>query len=235
MAKPYIFENGVLKPYGAPPPPAGPVWKSGRPTVIHAIGDSLTRGQGAESRGGYRKPLWDLLTAAGKSFSTTGANSVPGPGRWSGDGGWRVQDLASAGLRNKTGLAIVDWVRMWPSDVILLHIGTNNIAAQQIPNSVLVARVGSMLDQVYGFAPTTHVFVASPLVQLNPAWGGTAQYDAALTAMVQAKIDSGRPYHLVTGMNSITGAANYSDPIHLSEAGYNLMAQKWADALLAAT
>ena len=130
-------------------------------------------------------------------------------------------------------------------DQVRATLAQQQVAAEQAAAAVSQAaaqvkasaeqKVGAMLDQVYGFAPTTHVFVASPLVQLNPPWGGTAAYDAALTAMVQGKIDAGRPYHIVRGMNSIAGAANYSDPIHLSVAGYDLMAQKWADALLAAT
>lgn len=235
MSIPYIVEGSTLKPYGKPIlNEAGNVWKDGRPTVIHSIGDSLTRGQGAESQGGYRIPLRDALVAAGKSVSTTGFRSdIPGPHRWSGEGGWRLRELAHPGTKNKTGLGIVDWVRAYPADIILLHIGTNDLGSGQVSNAVLAEWYGAMLDAMWPYSNKTHVFIAAHLVNLESAWGGTTSYGDAVAAVVQQRIDAGRPYHLVEGMDSISGSANYSDPIHLSAAGYRLMADVWADALLA--
>lgn len=231
---PYIMENGVMKPMASGPKvDAGPVWKEGRPTVIQAIGDSLTRGQGGETTGGYRGPLWEKLKTAGKSIETVGFQKSPGPGRWSGDGGWRCDDLAHAGTRNQSGMAFVDWLRAYKSDIALVHIGTNDIGSPMIPIDELMNRLSVMLDEAYPFSPQTHIFVATPLVNLDPPWATTKSFSIALEEMIQGKIDAGRPYHIVPGMDTIAGKVNYWDPIHLNVAGYELMAQKWADVLLA--
>ena len=234
MATPYIYEKGVLKPYGtAPQANAGTVWKDGRPTVIHAMGDSLTRGQGAESQGGYRGPLWDKLRAAGKNITTTGHRTDPGPGRWSGDGGWRIEEFMSPGTRNWTMMSGADYVRTYPADIILFHIGTNNGGGLELSNAVLAERLSDLLDDMWPYMTKTHMFIAAPILNQNPVWGGTANFSNAIIPMIQKKIDEGRPYHLVRGMDKIVGSANYADTVHLSPAGYTAMAQVWTDALLA--
>lgn len=90
---------------------AGPVWKDGRATTIMPIGDSITRGQGGESIGGYRGPLRDLLTGAGLPFRLVGWHGdVKPPGYWA-VGGWRISDSAGWGDRNGLAWSGVDDVR----------------------------------------------------------------------------------------------------------------------------
>ena len=212
-----------------------PIWRTDGPTRLHFIGDSLTRGQGAESVGGYRLELVRLLKAAGKDVTTTGYRAdTPGPDRWSGDGGWRIDEYLAPGLRNRVGLSGADMVRGYPADIICVMLGTNDIGSITTPNATLAERYGDLLDQWNAVNPSAHIFVACPIPHQLQPWGGTTNYSTALRSMLDARIAAGKPYHVVTGMDTIAGAENYSDPIHLSEAGYKLMASKWASALLAA-
>lgn len=220
-------------------PNAGPVWKAGT-TRIMAMGDSLTLGQGGESQGGYRNPLWNALTADGKTLLPVGYR--PGPGgtngqpfynsRWSGYGGWRIEELLGTGSRNMTGLNAYDWLRLYTPDTILLHIGTNNMYAG-INLNWLIGQYQLLLDTMYAIAPNTHIFIAE-ILQHQAPWGTIDSYNLLVRAMVNNYISQGRPYHLVQGMNTIVGAANYSDAIHLSAAGYQAMATIWKTAIDAA-
>lgn len=231
--QPYIYQNGVLKPYGgAAVSTAGPVWPVGRQAKIHFVGDSLTRGQGSETTGGYRQELLRLLGAAGKNVTTVGWQTSPGPGRYSGNGGWRIEDLFAAGTRNEVGTNFTDWVRTYPADIMCLHIGTNNIGGNMIPVAVLVERLEEVLDAAWPFMTDTHLFVAAPIINLEKVWPVHGQYGAEVAKMIERKAAGGRPYHVVPGMDQIKGAENYWDGLHLNKAGYEIMAQKWADALL---
>ena len=102
------------------------------------LGDSITVGTlngpepPADIKVGYRKPLYDSLLAAGFTFDFLGAGT-DGYGVTNfdydheGHGGWTAANIAWG----MNGGYPIDGVRAWldnnPADIILLHIGTNQL------------------------------------------------------------------------------------------------------------
>ena len=97
---------------------------------IMPLGDSITEGvpgDGVEC-GGYRAPLYKLLTADGYTVDFVGTNTVR-PGdlvdevQHEGHGGWRISH-ASVGLYEH----LYGWfAQIDAPHIVLLHIGTNGL------------------------------------------------------------------------------------------------------------
>lgn len=209
----------------------GPVFKEGRATRIMAVGDSITRGQGAEAQGGYRKPLWDSLRSDGKTLTPVGAMGALTPVGYQAEGGWRIEDQTGYGVRNLFGWNAVDSVRLFKPDVILVALGTNNLGTGVSEGHLAdyIADYRVLLDAMYAFAPRAHVFICR-IVLMENQWSGTSMYNEKVQEMVEDYISKGRPYHLVLGMESMP-PGSWADGLHPNKQGYDYMANIWKQAL----
>lgn len=217
-----------------PAPDPGPVFKDGRTTRIMPLGDSITRGQGGETQGGYRGPLATSLKADGHDIAYVGwMRDVSPAGYWA-VGGWRIRDSEGTGVRNTTGLNGVDCARIYKPDIILAHLGTNDLGTGVSTTHLdaYLSVYSRYLDAIYSHVPAAHVFIAR-IVLLENGWDGTKMYNNRLQQMVEEYIERGRPYHLVTGMEAMP-AGSWEDGIHPNKTGYTYMAGVWHDALNAA-
>ena len=212
----------------------GPVFKTDRATKIMAIGDSITRGQGAEAQGGYRKPLWDALRADGRTITPVGPFTAIAPTGYMAEGGWRIDDQTGVGARNLTGGNATDAVRQYKPDVLLVALGTNDvaqgIAASQVNDYIASYRL--LLDSMYAFVPAAHVFVCR-VVLLENQWSGTRTFNDRVQAMTEAYQGKGRPYHVVVGMEDMP-TGSWADGLHPNKQGYDYMATVWKSAIDAA-
>ena len=211
-----------------------PVYAVDGPTKIMALGDSITRGQGGESQGGYRGPLWDALRADGHAITPVGGMGDIKPAGYQAEGGWRTEDQAGTGARNLHGFNAQDQVRSTRPHIILAHLGTNSVAngitEAQLADYISTYR--ALLDDIYAFVPRAHVFVARIVLAENQ-WDGTRMYNDRVQEMVESYVAKGRPYHLVTGMESMP-AGSWADGLHPNAQGYDYMATVWKTALDAA-
>jgi hypothetical protein len=85
---------------------------------IMPLGDSITAG---DRYGGYRRLLYDLLTRDGIRFEFVGSlkgGDIPNA-HHEGHSGWRIDQIES-------GIA-GGWLDTYRPDLVLLHIGTNDI------------------------------------------------------------------------------------------------------------
>lgn len=228
----FTVSSGVLAP--APVDP-GPVWKKDRATRIHCMGDSITEGYGAKEQGGYRLPLQTLLQQAGKNVEFVGTrNDTPGPNTWwSGGGGWKIEYFTSPGTANWTGKSAGQWLKDVPSDIVLLHIGTNNQSFNYIPLEETAKRYAGLLDMMWVASPKTHFFLANPRIDQPLSWKKPADLDKLFMDAIKERQDKGMSLHVVTGMDEVGARQLLVDQLHPNVEGYNLMAQRWADALLA--
>ncbi len=124
---------------------------------IMPLGDSITEGVlGSSDDTGYRRALYLSLTAAGHSVNFVGslANGTPTDfdRDHEGHSGWRADQI-----RNN----ISSWLTTNPADIILLHIGTNDISQGQSVSSTV-----SEVNEIWDPARKRRDFV-------RPAVGGT--------------------------------------------------------------
>ena len=102
------------------------------PIRIMPLGDSITDGSSFDSpdgTGGYRGPLYNLLTAAGYNVDYIGSQTINSSQlveqNHEGHSGWRIDQLDS----NMAG-----WLgNLADPDVVLMHIGTNDFGQSVEP------------------------------------------------------------------------------------------------------
>jgi lysophospholipase L1-like esterase len=198
-----------------------PVRAADAPLRIMPLGDSITWGVGSAKRNGYRAALYRRLTDAGLNVDFVGSMSTgtgPDPDN-EGHKGWTIAQLAAG---------VDGWLAAYEPDVILLHIGTNDMT-RAIPGAP--QQLSDLLDRISADAPEADVFVAK-IVGLadSPGVGGqrsrTDAYNAALERIVARKGDR---FHLVdqSGIHGI----DMFNRVHPNDYGYAQMAWNWYRAL----
>jgi acyl-CoA thioesterase-1 len=193
---------------------------------IMPLGDSITVGccDEALNYGGYRHLLYDLLSRDGVKFDFVGSEKrgdVPDADN-EGHGGWTIRKIQD-GIDNQ------GWLETYTLDIILLHIGTNDMyeagTARDAP-----AALAALLDDIATRFPNVRIIVAQILPMANPLWeANVEQYNSAVPAIVTSR---GRRVSMVN-MHETFSTADLSGGVHPSTAGYDKMARIWETAVLA--
>ena len=263
----------------SPPPPAPPPAPTATVRVL-PLGDSITFGCGdsmspacvAEGRGaactiaespcatcaeGYRVRLFDSLSAGASpavSWRFVGTQrtgprdcGTQGACQHEGHPGWRTTDLSA--IVNTT-LAPLQ------PDIILLHIGTNDIgrnnyATPAVAAAAVSANLRALVAQLLAAVPGAHIFLASIIAMPSSCHfyhtdghNLTAQEEAynAEVPSVAAEfggakvtfVDMKRETGLCGAANTTAAPSGCCPPrLHPDGAGYARMAAVWAKALRA--
>jgi len=132
---------------------------------IMPLGDSITRGIGLPTDSAdyiaYRKTLHVMLVGAGYDVNFVGTLddgfAVFADSQHEGHGGWTADQIVNG--RPDSPTALSDWLIEESPDVILLHIGTNDINESQAPASI-VPEVSQILDEIDQYDPNITVILA---------------------------------------------------------------------------
>jgi hypothetical protein len=198
----------------------------GRPkTYIWPLGDSLT--QGHDIPGGYRLPLYQLLTNAGVSVAFVGnTNDVPAPGllpypNHDGYGGFEIGGLAAG-------------VRTWRSGIpaphfVLLMIGLNDFRHN---NDVQNAtnRLENLIVEIATNAPSAKIIVAdlNPWTNLQPTNDVMdTYYNPYIPSVVARQSALGRKVYLCDMRGKLSASDLEADNTHCTQIGFNKMATNW--------
>jgi lysophospholipase L1-like esterase len=132
---------------------------------------------------------------------------------------------------------VIGWLDNNPADIVLLHIGTNDIESGQNAASI-VTEVSSILDKIDQWE-SVHGQVTVVLARIilrcdNANWNTTTKtFDDALQTMAQARVDSGDKIIVVDMENALNYSTDMtSDGIHPNLSGYTKMASVWYNALV---
>lgn len=220
---------------------------SAAPVKVLPLGDSITFGCGDGCNGmgcgdqcavlrpacqsGYRAPLWRKLSPGGNTsddwvFVGTQFNGPEDTNRaHEGHPGWT----------NEEDMAISkNWLPLNP-DVILLHLGTNNMGVvghQQAPAAI--GHMGALLNITFAALPKVRLLL-STLVGSGVEYGGKqhAAYNAGLKQFAVDYKQKGFNIELVD-MDAEAGLGTYCDngdccplDVHPNEKGYIRMADVW--------
>jgi lysophospholipase L1-like esterase len=203
-------------------------------TRIMPLGDSITRGwYGSAYWWGYRKPLYDSLTGGGYVFDFVGSKadgSFPDPNH-EGHDGWKANEILNGRPDAQAEGKLAIWLTAYQPDVVLLHIGTNDITAgDQDANEV-----NGILDVIddYEDANNKHVTVILALIiNRKPYNAATTAFNNDVNNMALSRIANGDDIIIV----NMESALNYEtdmnwDGLHPNNNGYTKMAAVWYNAL----
>ncbi len=212
---------------------------------ITPLGNSIT--QATVANLGYRYRFWTKLIDANYPFDLVGSQDA----NFGGNPDWPTylglnfdQDHEGhAGLRANEVLAqLPNWLTGYTPDIVLLHIGTNDIKGYDPAVDGTVAEmVETTLDEVEGIInvlradnPNVVVMAAQLFPALNPTVdANTDLFNAALPARVAEWTTAQSPVVLVdqnTGFDPTIGVDSY-DGVHPNASGEEKMAQRWVDRL----
>ena len=208
-------------------------------TTIMPLGDSITYGTGG-TYGGYRGFLYDLLVYGSYDFDFVGSLTVNSPvgidPNHEGHGGWKAEEI-----RNN----IYDWLIKNPAELVLLHIGTNDMSSisdslseSQWKSQVQaqVGEVSQILDKIDDFSENTTVVLARIISRTDENRKTyTTYFNQKLQEMVQNRIDDDI---IVVDMENGAGLVYSTDSggdlydyIHPNDFGYQKMAHLWFSAI----
>jgi lysophospholipase L1-like esterase len=232
----------VLPPYA--PCPAGET-----PCVIMPVGDSITWGYQSTTGGGYRITLLEDIWAAGHAATFVGDNTSgpttldgkPFPRNNEGFSGYTIDDApdipASLG-GPRTGIAplVPAALTKYSPNIVTLMIGTNDMGTD---NDVSNApdRLAALLDSI----TTTRPEALLVLAQITPTGDSATNarieaYNAAMPALVQARVSTGKHIVLVDMYSAFVADPSYltdymKDSLHPNDTGYALMGKTWFAAI----
>jgi lysophospholipase L1-like esterase len=191
-----------------------------RPIRVMPLGDSITYGVGSSTGSSYRADLWRrLVTQAGYNVDFVGSQqsgSLPDTDN-EGHSGWRIDQIAAS---------VDGWLATYQPDVVLLHIGTNDMN-QNYQVDTAPQRLGGLIDKVLADRPTATVLVA----KIVPSLDATIQsrinaFNAAVPDVVAARGVRAKLVDL-----SVLSAADLNDTLHPNDNGYLRMSVRWYTAL----
>ncbi|GLY93033.1 SGNH/GDSL hydrolase family protein [Actinoplanes sp. NBRC 103695] len=194
------------------------------PVRILPLGDSITYGLGSERLGSYRVELARRLASAGIAVDLVGSHASGPRGADQdneGHSGWRIDQIAERAP---------GWIAAYQPDVVLLHIGTNDMRSDEKAAGAPV-RLGALIDQLLIASPDVRILVAKIVGAKDTRVGGVYQqridaYNASVPAVVASR---GARVRLVdqTGVDG----TDLLDMLHPNEFGYSKMAWNWYRAL----
>lgn len=206
------------------------------------LGDSITDGIGS-SGGGYRVDLFRRAVVDGHTITFVGrqANGPddiegrPFPRNHEGYSGATIATGMNQ-LANRVDAALA----ANRPDIVLLHIGTNDIY-QGMPAN-LPDQLGALLDQITSGAPDALVVVAqiTPVAAAGAPFtfpgNGVDAYNAVIPDVVQQRVAAGQHLQLVNMNAALTTASPdfvslLAEGLHPNDSGYSVMANAWYEAI----
>lgn len=195
------------------------------PVRIMPLGDSITRGwYGSPGANGYRKPLYLNLINHGYSVDFVGGQ-IDGDfadRNHEGHDGWHAAGGSGGGLLPN----VYNWLTANPADIVLLHIGTNDITYGDQD----VNEVNGILDEIDRYSTDITVILAL-IINRVPYSQVTTQYNNSLNQMALNRIAGGDDITIVNMENALNYSTDMADSLHPNDSGYAKMADVWFAAL----
>ncbi len=199
---------------------------------IMPLGNSITDGIGSSAgTGGYRDDLYQLLNANGVSFDFVGSLNdgiSPDPDH-EGHDGYTSEQIDSL---------ILGKLASYSPDIILLHIGTNNIGVGE-DDSIAVLSIENIIDKIHNFDNQIDILLSSLIPQANPAKDSIVDnINRRIRDLFYQKSASGYRIYYVGNNEIFKTNANWvsdlfsPDGFHPNDTGYHIMAKVFLNAIL---
>lgn len=188
--------------------PAGP------PVLkVMPLGDSITYGVGSSTGAGYRLPFWNLVAAQARyrvdlvGTQQSGGSAIPDPDN-EGHSGWMIDDIRAH---------IDQWIPADEPDVILLHIGINDLDRSTDPQHA-PDRLRALLDQIFADKPSVTVILQGLIPVTQGLKWDPRLFNAQAGQISAAEQQAGHKIRYVdpTGWTS----ADMFDRLHPNDSGH---------------
>ena len=197
------------------------------PVRIMPLGDSITQGQ--VRYGSYRRALWLLLEQSGYRVDFVGSEQRQrggGPraddydpdheGHW----GWSLDQILPR---------LPEWLAQARPDVVLLHLGTNDILRNQ-PLDETVSEWLSVLRVLHTSNPDVRV-LAARLIPVGGMEKEIVRLNEAMAAAWSNQPIPGLDLRWVDQFTDFIPAEDAWDDIHPNHQGERKIATRWMDVL----
>lgn len=205
--------------------PAAPAAATRGVYRIMPLGDSITKGVGQDGARytGYRVRLDNHLRsgAVPAGFRYEWVGSQVSYGRHEGHGGWTVDQISAR---------IDGWMDAYRPDIVLLHVGTNNITRGE-PAAVVLRKVRDLVRKIRARSAYTQIFVARIVgVRADWATADERRRNVAVAHGLWSVAAGAGPRVYPVDMRQVTGLGLF-DWHHPNRYGYHLMAYRWYEAM----
>ncbi|RKN46788.1 GDSL-type esterase/lipase family protein [Streptomyces hoynatensis] len=207
---------------------ATPAAAAADPVRIMPLGDSITGSPGC-----WRALLWNQLQDTGYAdIDFVGTLPAQGCGvDYDGDneghGGYLATNIANQNL-------LPGWLSATSPDVVLMHLGTNDVWSNIAPDTILAAFT-TLVNQMRANNPDMTVLVAQ-IIPMNPSTCAecaqrAVNFNARIPAWADALSTAASPVRVVDQWTGFDTATDTYDGVHPNDAGNVKMAARWYDAL----
>jgi len=192
-----------------------------KPTIkIMPLGDSIT--DGITAWGAYRTQLWKNIVNNGYKVdfvgSLRGGPSDLEDKDHEGHSGWRIDQISNN---------INSWMDTYKPDIVLLHIGTNDISQKYDLNNA-PNRLSDLIDKICAKLPAGGKLYVATIIPIS--YADVRSYNSQVAAVVQNKANQGKPVYLVDMYSALT-LSDLADGVHPNANGYNKMGDVWFNAI----
>jgi lysophospholipase L1-like esterase len=195
------------------------------PARVMALGDSITAAPGC-----WRAYLWQQLQA-------TGYTNVDFVGTMKGDGCGFAYDDNHEGHSGflATGIAsqnqLPPWLAASNPDIVIMHLGTNDMWGGQTPVSTVLAAYTTLVNQMRANNPNMKIIVAQILPMGPPACTACTQavvnLNAAIPGWAAGLTTATSPIVVVDQWTGFNVSTDTGDGVHPNDAGFRKMAAKY--------
>ncbi|MDR7273891.1 cellulose binding domain-containing protein [Catenuloplanes atrovinosus] len=201
------------------------------PVRIMALGDSITGSPGC-----WRALLWRQLQTAGHT-DTDFVGTLPPQGcgfaydgENEGHGGFLATNIANQSL-------LPGWLSATDPDVVLMHLGTNDVWSN-IPPATILAAFSTLVDHMRASNPAMRILVAQ-IIPVDPpscaeCAARTVAFNAAIPAWAASRSTAASPITVVDQWTGFVPATDTGDGVHPNAAGDAKIADRWFAPLVQA-
>jgi acyl-CoA thioesterase I len=199
------------------------------PVVLRVmpLGASSTVGNGSPETAGYRGPLQALLARDGVTVDMVGSQRG-GPASVPDRDHEGVSGLSLEGMKPR----VAGWVRRARPDVILLHIGTNDLL-QGVSAAQAARRLDGVLSEIVAVSDA-HVIVAGVWAPLSGDERDRVEFNRLSAAVVVGFRERGHSMRYAD-TSDLLEPDELADGLHPNAMGYRMIAAMWERQILDVT